>query len=180
MIGTVQVAGFGLGFFFLSRYHGVLESLETLLFGSFLGITRGQVETLFFVALATLAFFVVAGRPLLFASVDEPLARARGVPVRALHIGFLLVLGLSVAATAQITGALLVFALLVAPAATAQRLTDRVLAGLGLTVVIALAVTWVGLGLAYFTDRPSGFYVTSLGAGAYVLASLGRRLGRNA
>ncbi len=63
MIGTVQVAGFALGFLFLSLYHGVLESLESLLFGSFLGITQAQVETLLGVALATLAFFAVAGRP---------------------------------------------------------------------------------------------------------------------
>ena len=119
VIGTVQVAAFALGFVFLSRYHGVLESLESLLFGSFLGITHGQVETLLVVGTATLAFFAVAGRPLLYASVDEALAQARGVPVRRLLVAFLLVLGLAVAETAQITGVLLVFALLVAPAAYA-------------------------------------------------------------
>src|SRR5579871_4002862 len=104
LIGTVQVAGFALGFLFLTLYHGVLESLESLLFGSYLGITHAQVETLLAVSLATLAFFAIAGRPLVYVSVDEALARARGVPVRALQIAFLLVLGLSVAATAQITG----------------------------------------------------------------------------
>ena len=96
--------------------------------------------------------------------------------VRLLEPAFLLevLLGLAVAATAQITGVLLVFALLVAPAAAAQQLTARVGLGLALSAGIALAVTWVGLGLAYFTNLPVGFFVTSLGFAAYVLASAGR------
>ncbi|HEX4521110.1 MAG TPA: metal ABC transporter permease [Gaiellaceae bacterium] len=172
VIGTVQVAGFALGFLFLSLYHGILESLESILFGSFLGITQGQVWTLLAVAAGTFVFFALAGRPLLYASIDPGAAAARGVPTRLLDPAFLLVLGLAVAATAQITGVLLVFALLVAPAAAAQQVTPRVGLGLALTTALALAVTWVGLGLAYFTDLPVGFFVTTLGFAAYVIASL--------
>ena len=86
-----------------------------------------------------------------------------------------MLLGLTVAATSQITGALLVFALLVMPAATAQQLTARPLRGLLLTVVIGLTVTWLGLALAYFSIYPVGFYVTSLAFAAYVLARVGAR-----
>jgi zinc/manganese transport system permease protein len=172
VIGTVQVAGLALGFLFLSLYSGVLEDLESLLFGSFLGITHGQVLTLACVAAASLAFFAAAGRPLLYASVDPATARARGVRVRVLEPVFLLVLGLAVAATAQITGVLLVFALLVAPPAAAQRLTVRIPLGLLLSVLIALAVTWLGLALSYFTDYPIGFFVPTLGLGAYAAASI--------
>jgi zinc/manganese transport system permease protein len=174
VIGSVQVAGFALGFLFLSLYHGILESLESILFGSFLGVTQGQVLTLLGVALGTLLFFAAAGRPLLYASIDPAAARARGVPVQLLEPAFLLVLGLAVAATAQITGVLLVFALLAGPAAAAQQLTARVGLGLALTAVIGLAVTWAGLGLAYFTDLPVGFFVTTLAFAAYVGASAGR------
>jgi zinc/manganese transport system permease protein len=174
-IGTVQVAGLALGFLFLSLYHGILVGLESVLFGSFLGITHGQVLTLLGVVLATLAFFAVAGRPLLYASVDPAAARARGVPLRLLEPGFLLVLGLAVAATAQITGVLLVFALLVAPAAAAQMLTARVGLGLVLTAALGLAVTWLALALAYFTDLPVGFFVTTLGFAAYLGARVARR-----
>jgi zinc/manganese transport system permease protein len=170
VVGTVQVSAFALGFLFLSLYHGVLEDLESLLFGSFLGITRTQVEILLALAVGALVFFALLGRPLLYSSLDETVARARGVPVRLLHVGFLLVLGLAVAATAQITGALLVFALLVAPAAAAQQLTARIPLGLCLAIVIAVSVTWVGLGLSYFTDDSVGFYVTSLAFGVYALA----------
>jgi zinc/manganese transport system permease protein len=173
--GVVQASALALGFLFLSLYGGVLEDLETLLFGSFLGITSGQVGTLLAVAVAVLALLALAGRPLLLASVDETVARARGVPVRALSVGFLVVLGLAVAATAQITGSLLVFALLVAPAAAAQQLTARIGVGLALSVALALAVTWLGLGLSYFTNLPVGFLVTSLGFGVYVLARVARR-----
>jgi zinc/manganese transport system permease protein len=174
VIGSVQVVGFALGFLFLSLYGGVLESLESLLFGSFLGITTTQVTVLLAVALGTLAFFAVAGRPLLTSSIDELVARAGGVPVRALEIAFLLVLGLAVAATAQITGVLLVFALLVAPAAAAQQLTARIGLGIALSVAIALLVTWVGLGLSYFTDYSVGFYVTTLAFGVYLAARIAR------
>jgi zinc/manganese transport system permease protein len=170
VIGTVQAFALALGFLFLSLYSGVLESLETLLFGSFLGITTGQVTTLLIVALATLALFACAGRPLLFASVDEQVARASNVPVRALSIAFLLILGLAVAATVQITGVLLVFALLVAPAATAQQITPRIGAGLLLTVLIGLSITWVGLGLSYFTNYSVGFFVTSTAIALYAAA----------
>ena len=175
VIGSVQVAGFALGFLFLSLYGGVLESLESLLFGSFLGITTDQVDVLLAVALATLAFFAFAGRPLLYSSVDDLVAGAGGVPVRALEISFLLVLGLAVAATAQVTGVLLVFALLVAPPAAAQQLTARIGLGIVLSVAIALVVTWVGLALSYFTDYSVGFYVTSLAFGVYVVARVARR-----
>jgi zinc/manganese transport system permease protein len=176
VIGTVQVAGLALGFLFLSLYGGILESLESMLFGSFLGITDNQVLGLVGVAAVALLFFAAAGRPLLYASIDPLAASARGVPVRILDPAFLLVLGLAVAATAQITGVLLVFALLVAPAAAAQELTPRVWLGLAVTAAIALGVIWLALTLAFYTDYPVGFYVTSIGFAAWVAASLWRRL----
>ena len=122
--------------------------------------------------LAALALLAVIGRPLLFASVDGAVARAAGVPTGALALAFLLLLGLAVAATAEITGALLVFALLVTPAATAQQITARPGPGLALSVALALAVTWLGLGIAYFSPYPVGFWVTSLSFGLYVAVRL--------
>jgi len=128
------------------------------------------------VATAAVSLVAIAARPLFFASVDAEVARAGGVPVRLLGFGFLLVLGLSVAETSQITGALLVFALLVTPAATAHQLTPRPLLGIALSISLALAVTWLGLALAYFSIYPVGFYITSLSFGVYVLVRGGRAL----
>jgi zinc/manganese transport system permease protein len=103
-------------------------------------------------------------------------ARARGVPTRALGVGFLLLLGLAVAETAQITGALLVFALLVAPPATAQLITPRIGLGLALSVILGIAITWAGLALAYFYDYPVGFYITTVAFGVYVVVRATRAL----
>ena len=172
LIGTVQATGLAIGFLFLTLDHRVLGGPETLLFGTFLGITQGQVLALAAIAVVSLAALAVVGRPLLFATIDPQVAQARGVPVRALEMGFLLVLGLAVAATSQITGALLVFALLVAPAAAAQRLTLRPLPGLLLSVAFGLVIVWVGLGFAYYTIYPVGFYITSCGFAVYLLVRL--------
>jgi zinc/manganese transport system permease protein len=171
-IGTVQALALGLGFLFVSLYAGQLGDVQTMLFGTFLGITSGQVVTLLAIAGAVLAILALAARPLLFASVDPGVARARGVPTSLLDAGFLLALGLTVAAIAQITGALLVFALLVTPAATVQRLTARPLAGVLLSAALALAVTWIGLTAAYFSPYPVGFWVTSTSFGLYVLVRI--------
>jgi zinc/manganese transport system permease protein len=176
VIGTVQAGAFAVGFLLLSIYGGVLESLETLLFGSILGVTRGEVLTLILVAVGTLAFLGVVGRPLFFASVDRPLADASRVPVRSLGTAFLIALGLAVAATAQITGVLLVFALLVAPAGIARELTPRVGLGLALSVALGLTIAWVGLGLAYFTNYSPGFFVTSIALVLFAAARAARGL----
>jgi zinc/manganese transport system permease protein len=175
-IGSLQALALALGFLFASLYHGVLNGLDSLLFGTFLGITSNQVIVLLAVAVAAVALVAVAARPLLFASVDAEVARAAGVRVGLIGFGFLLVLGLSVAETSQITGALLVFALLVTPAATAHQLTSRPVLGVALSIAIALVVTWLGLALAYFSIYPVGFYVTSLAFALYVTVRIAHAL----
>jgi zinc/manganese transport system permease protein len=172
--GVVLALGLACGFLFLSLYHGILGGYESLLFGSFLGITGGQVLALVLVAACALGFSAVAGRPLLFASVDEAVARAGGVPTRALGLAFLLVLGLAVAATAQVTGVLLVFSLLVAPAASAQLITTRIGLSLAIAVVLGVLISWLGLGLAYFFGYPVGFYISTVAFCVYLVARLGR------
>ena len=172
-IGVVQAFALACGFLFVSLYHGFLNGVNALLFGSFLGITDGQVLVLLGVAGLAIGVLAVIGRPLLFASVDADVALARGVPVRSLAVIFLIVLGLTVAEVSQITGTLLVFALLVTPAATAQKLTARPLLSLGVTVAIAVGVTWAGLAVAYYSPYPIGFFITTFAFAGYVLAALG-------
>lgn len=174
-IGTVQTVGLAAGFLFLSLNQAILGGPETLLFGTFLGITRAQVLVLLAVAVGSLATLSVLARPLLFASVDRDVARASGVPVRLVEGAFLLILGLAIAAVSQLTGALLVFALLVAPPASAHLITMRPLAGLCLSVALALAIVWIALALAYFTVYPVGFYVTTLAFAVYVAARIIKR-----
>ncbi len=179
LTGTVQAFALACGLLFVSLYKGFLGGTTALLFGSFLGITTTQVTVLAVVAAFTLGLLAVFGRPLLFASVDPGVAAARGVPVRALSMLFLVLLGAAVAEAAQITGALLVFALLVMPAATAQRLTARPVLGMALAVLLGWAASWAGLIAAYYTPYPIGFWITSFAftayLGAYLIGALVRR-----
>jgi zinc/manganese transport system permease protein len=168
-IGAVQALALAAGFLFVSLYGGVLGDLDSLLFGNLLGVSDGEVLALLAVAAGALAVLGVLARPLLFASVDADVARARGVPVRTLSIAFLALLGLAVAATSQITGVLLVFSLLVTPAATAQALTARPALSLVLTVGLGLLVVWLGLGIAYFSVYPAGFFITAISFAIYLL-----------
>jgi zinc/manganese transport system permease protein len=172
LTGTVQAFLLACGYLFVALYKGFLGGVNSLLFGSFLGITDNQVLTLAVVAAAGLTVLALIGRPLLFASVDRDAAAGRGVPVRALSAAFLVLLGLATAGASQITGSLLVFALLVMPAATAQQLTARPVLSLALAVALALAVTWGGLMAAYYSPYPIGFYVTTFAFAGYVVARL--------
>jgi zinc/manganese transport system permease protein len=170
--GTVQATALAFGFWFSSLYGGFTGGANALLFGSFLGITTGQVQVLVAVAAAAAAVLILLGRPLLFASIDPGVAAARGLPVRALSLVFLLLLAAAAAEVAQITGTLLVFALLVVPAAAAQTMTARPLLGIALAVTIGALVTWAALFLAYYEPYPIGFFLTSLAFAAYLIAAL--------
>lgn len=174
--GTVQALALACGFLFLSLHGGFLASVNALLFGSFLGITTQQVLVLLLAAAVAVAVLAGLARPLLFASVDPGVAGARGVPVRALSLGFLVLLGVAAAEASQITGTLLVFALLVVPAAAAQRLTPSPLRSVVLTVLLGVAITWLALFLAYFIDYPVGFFLTAIAFVVYLAAVGGRKL----
>ncbi len=174
-IGTIQAFMLGLGFLFVSLYKGLLEGVYSILFGTFLGVTRAQVLLLLAIAVVALAALALIGRPLLYLSVDEPAAAAAGVPVRVLSIGFLVVLGLAIASTALITGALLVFALLVMPAAAANQLVARPGLAMLVSVGLGLVIVWSGLTLSYFSDLPIGFLVTGVGFVIYAVARMARR-----
>jgi zinc/manganese transport system permease protein len=173
VIGTVQAFALASGMLFIALYKGFLNGTNALLFGSFLGITTGQVTILALVAVVALAVLAVIGRPLLFASLDTDVAAAHGVPTRTLGTAFLLLLGATAAEVSQITGALLVFALLVLPPATAQLITPRPVRSLVLSVVLALATVWVALFIAYYSPYPIGFWLTTIAFGLYALTYTG-------
>jgi zinc/manganese transport system permease protein len=181
VIGTVQSFALASGMVFIGLYKGFLNGTNALLFGSFLGITRAQVVVLAVVAVLALAVLAAIGRPLFFASLDSDVARAHGVPTRALGTVFLVLLGATAAEVGQITGALLVFALLVLPPATAQLITARTGYGLALSVLLALLTVWTALFVAYYSPYPIGFWLTTIAFGLYALtytaAAARRRLG---
>jgi len=175
VIGTVQSFALASGMLFVALYKGFLGGTNALLFGSFLGITTGQVTTLALVAAVALAVLAVIGRPLLFASIDSDVAAAHGVPTRVLGTAFLLLLGASAAEVSQITGALLVFALLVLPPATARLITPRPVRSLALSILLALVTVWVALFIAYYSPYPIGFWTTTVAFVVFLAAQGSRR-----
>ena len=170
-VGTVQAFSLAAGMLFMTLYGGFLGGTNALLFGTFLGIGSEQVTVLAGCAVAVLVVLAAIGRPLLFASIDTDVAGARGVPTRGLSIAFLVLLAMTTAEVSQITGALLIFALLVLPAATAQRLTARPSRGLILAVALGLTIIWSALFAAYYSPYPIGFWTTTIGFAGYVAAS---------
>jgi zinc/manganese transport system permease protein len=176
VVGTVQAFALASGMLFVALYGGFLNGTNALLFGSFLGITTDQVTTLALVAVAALAILTAIGRPLLFASIDTDVAAAHRVPTQALGTAFLVLLGATAAEVSQITGALLVFALLVLPPATAQLLTARPVRSLVLSVLLALATVWVALFVAYYSPYPIGFWLSSIAFIVYAVSFAATRL----
>jgi zinc/manganese transport system permease protein len=172
VVGTVQAFALAAGMLFIALYGGFLGGTTALLFGSFLGITSGQVVVLGIVAVVALVVLAAVGRPLLFASIDADVARAHGAPTRLLGVVFLLLLGVSTAEVSQITGALLVFALLVLPPATAQLLSARPARSLTLSVLLALVTVWTALFVAYYSAYPVGFWLTTTAFVFYVAAAV--------
>jgi zinc/manganese transport system permease protein len=140
------------------------------LFGQIFGITTSAVMITVLTSVIVLTLLAAVYRPLLFASLDEEVAQARGVPVGALAIGFMLLMALAVSEAVQVSGVLLIFALLVAPGAVAERVTRRPAVALTVSGSLAVLITWVSLALSYYTPYPVSFYVTSLAFVSYVIA----------
>ena len=171
-VGMVLALSLGFGLLFLHFYTAFATQATALLFGNVLAVEPGTVWTLLALGVASLAGLGTISRPLLFASLQPELAEARGVPVRGISALFLAITALAVAECAQIVGVLLVFTLMVAPAAAAQRLTGQVGPGVLLAAALALAASWLGIALAFYTDWPSSFWITVLSVAAYLLAGL--------
>ena len=160
--GTVLAMATGLGLFFNSLATKSSSTMTNVLFGNLLAISHGQlmVFTALLVLVALSIGFIY--RPLLFASVNAEVAEAKGLPVRALSIVFMTLLGLSVTMAVQAVGTLLLFALVVTPAATAIILTPR--PGLAMVVSTAISVlsVWLGLGVSAMFNLPPSFVVVTI------------------
>ena len=169
IIGVIMPFGLGLGILFLSLYEGRAANKFGLLTGQIVSVGTVQLQVLALAAVAVMIALAAIWRPLTFASVDPDVAAARGVPVRALAIGFMLLLGVSVALSIQIVGALLVLALLITPAAAAMRVTSSPRLVVVLSVIFAMTATVGGILLALGGRIPISPYVTTLSFLIYVV-----------
>ncbi len=169
-IGMVLSFALGLGVLFLSLYTQYASETVGVLFGSILSVSRSDVLVTLYCGLGTLVVMAFLFRPLLFASIDPEVAQARGVPVGLLSIVFMLLLAITVAEAVQVVGVLLVFALLIAPAATAALWMRRPLTTVALAVGLSVAFTWGGLELAFNSSWPVSFYISALAALSYLIS----------
>jgi zinc/manganese transport system permease protein len=169
-IGLVLAFALGLGLLFLSFFTAFATQATTLLFGNVLSVDVRTVWSLVGLGIVTLVILAVIARPLLFATLQPELAEAKGVSLRRYSVLFMIVVALATSQSAQIVGVLLVFALMVGPAASAQRFCSSIYAGVALSAALALLEAWLGITLAYYTDWPSSFWIVTLSVAAYLIS----------
>jgi zinc/manganese transport system permease protein len=183
VIGNVFAWVLGLGVLFLSIFttsHATGNSVAgvRVLFGSIFGLTRHDALIAVIAAAVVVCALAAIGRPLLFATIDEDVAAARGVPVRALGLGFAALVAVTVAEAAQVVGALLLIGLVTGPPAAASRLTARPRRAIGLSVLLSVAAVWIGLAASYAAPRvPPSFAIVAAVAVLFMLAAVWSRLG---
>jgi zinc/manganese transport system permease protein len=176
VIGTVFTWVLGLGVLFATLYStsgnaGQGTATVNVLFGSILGLSSGQAALAAVVGVGASAAVIAVGRPLLFASIDAAVAAARGVPVRVLGAGFLVLVGVAAAEATQAVGALLLVGLIAAPAAAAQLLTDRPWRGMALAAALAVLAVWIGLTASYLDGSvPPSFAIMAVATAQFCFA----------
>lgn len=169
-VGMILSFALGLGVLFLRIYTNSATETIGVLFGSILSVTSADVILSLVLSIIVLLLLLFLFRPLLFASIDPEVAEGRGVPVQQLSIIFMLLLAITVAEAIQVVGILLVFALIIAPAASAQHLTKNPLSAIGLSVIFALVFTWGGLILSLLGSFPVSFYIATLSTVTYFIS----------
>jgi zinc/manganese transport system permease protein len=179
VIGSLFAWTLGLGVLFLSIFTtkssaGNGTAGVRVLFGSIFGLSRSDVKISVVLAIVASVALLTIARPLLFASLDTAVAAAQGVPVRALGVGFLALLGLVAAQASQAVGALLLLGLLAAPAGAAHRLTTNPFRGIALSAALSVGSVWIGLTLSYvFPTLPPSAMIIASAVGIYALAFTG-------
>ena len=161
-IGTVLAFMLGIGVLFLNLYKGYADQAYSILFGEILGISPSSVLLTLAVSAPILVAIAVVYRPLLFASLDEDVAEAKGMPMLLIGIIFMLLVAVATSIAVQVVGVLLIFALMVTPAAIAQRLTKKPVRAVLISVAVALLATWVGLFIAFYQPYPVSFFITTI------------------
>ena len=164
----------GLGALFVSISTQYAEETYSLLFGEVFGVSRGEVLPILGLGVVAAVAIGVAFRPLMLTSALPEVAEARGVSTRRVDLYFLIVMALATSMTVPVVGALLMFSLMIGPAAAARAVTARPGTALALSVVIALATVWLSIALSYQTNWPLGFFVGTIGAPFYLVGLAAR------
>ncbi|EQM72701.1 MULTISPECIES: metal ABC transporter permease [Microbacterium] len=169
IVGVLMPFGLGLGILFLSLYDGRSANRFSLLTGQIVSVSSPDLGWLIGISMVVLIGLLVMWNPLRFDSLDPESAAARGVPTRAVSLLFMVLLGLIVAVSVHIIGALLVMALLVTPAAAAMRVTAGPIAVPLLAALFGFVSAVGGILLALAGTLPVSPYITTLSFTIYVV-----------
>lgn len=175
-IGIVLAFMLGLGILFINLYKGYATEAYSLLFGQVLGISLSSVRITLYVSLFILVVLAIFYRKLLFTTLDEEVAEAKGVSLFRLNLIIMLLIAVAVSVSVQIVGVLLIFSLLITPPAIAQRITRTPFKGMVVAAAIGLLVTWLGLFIGFYSPYPVSFFITSIAFITYILVRLYQKI----
>lgn len=173
MTGLVLAASLGLGVLCLHEAANATGQTSRLLFGDVLGLDWLNILSLMVVFCLCSLGLAILWRPLLFSSLSPVLAQARGVPVRPVSAGFMLIVALASSACSEVAGALLSFSLMIGPAASALRLNLPPVSGIIFSMLSALGLAWGGLVLSWYTDAPVAFWIGTGSVALYFASGYG-------
>ncbi|MCC2666847.1 MAG: znuB [Gammaproteobacteria bacterium] len=175
VIGIILSFSLGLGTLFLHFYHGYAGQASVILFGNLLGVSNHDLKTMFWVMIISLLAITLIAKRLLFASLEPELAEAKGISLFWLAIIFMGITSVAVTLASQVVGIFLVFTLLIGPAAIAVQWTSHFWSGIVISVVLAVMIVWMGIGLSYITDWPISFWISTLVFVIYLLSLFERK-----
>lgn len=171
-IGITLAFSLGLGILFLYFYSHYAGQAMSILFGDLLGVTPSLLKNMLIYSIISIAGLAIISRPLIFSTLEPELAEAKGVSLAGISILFLLLVSIAITEASQVVGILLVFTLLIGPAASASCCTRTLRSGLILSVFIGLAIVWMGILLTYLTDWPASFWISALSFFCYIFLKI--------
>lgn len=172
VIGIILSFCLGLGSLFLHLYNGYPGQASIILFGNLLGVSLHELHVMFWLMMLSLAAMMLIAKRLLFASLEPELAQAKGISLLWLSISFMVIMAIAVTLASQVVGVILVFTLLIGPAAIAVQWSHHFWTGIGLSVLLAVLIVWIGISLSYITDWPVSFWISALVFFIYMINSL--------
>lgn len=169
-IGVLFAGTFALGVFLFSTIQGYVADLFSFLFGNVLAISPGDLVALLLLGLGVIAVVALLWKELLYATFDPLGAAASGIPVERLEYLFLALVALTIVVSLQAVGIILVVAMLITPAATAQMLTVRFVRLMVLAAVVGITSAVIGLYLSYWLDVASGATIVLVQTALFLVA----------
>jgi zinc/manganese transport system permease protein len=175
VIGIILSFCLGLGTLFLHFYGGYAGQAMIILFGNLLSVSNHDLSLMMWSTLLSLFAMAVIAKKLLFVSLEPELAEAKGMSLFWISIIFVVIMAIAVTIASQVVGVILVFTLVIGPAAIAIQWTQHFWTGLSFSVLLSVLTVWLGLILSYFTDWPISFWISAIIFVVYLQSSSGMR-----